>query len=137
MPARTVYQVPEDYSGTYTLAFTDPSFEGLEVVMGRHSFGALDAAARVATIDRGAVERNELNPDDWRALMLALAEFSDALVSWNLVDDNGRAVPPTLSAVKRLDVIWVLQVFLVWVQALIGTEFEGVNEADLAVEVEG
>lgn len=132
MPARTVYQVPEDYSGTYTLEFPDPTFEGLVVVMGRHSFGAIDAAARLRNIDQGAAQRGELNTEDWGALSVALSEFQAALVSWNLVDRDGRDVPTTLAAIKRLDVIWVMQIFLVWVKALIGVEYEGVEEADLA-----
>lgn len=136
MAGRTVYEIPEDYSGTYVLEFSDPTFEGLEVVMGRHSFGAIDAAARLSKIDRQAVEAGELNTDDWGALSVALAEFSAALVSWNLVDRDGKAVGTDLRTVKRLDLIWVMQVFLVWVRALIGIEFEGVDEADLTVETE-
>lgn len=134
MPARTVYQIPDDYSGTYVLEFSDPSFEGLEVVMGRHSFGAIDAAARVMQLNRAAVERGELDPADWDALNLAMTEFTNALVSWNLVDPEGRAVPTTLASVKRLDLIWVLQVFITWVRALVGTEFDGVTEAELPME---
>ena len=135
MPSRTVYEIPSDYSGTYVLEFSDPSFHGLEVVMGRHSFGAIDAAARVAGIDREAAQRGELNGQDWGALMTALGEFQAALVSWNLVDKEGRAVPTSLAALRRLDLIWVMQIFLVWVKALIGAEFDGMTEADLPVEV--
>lgn len=134
MPARTVFEVPEDYSGTYTLEFKDATFHGLEVVMGRHSFGAIDAAARVHRIDQGAVRRGELNHEDWAALMSALTEFASALVSWNLVDSAGRDVPATLAAIRRLDLIFVMQIFLVWIKALVGTEFEGIDEADLPME---
>ena len=137
MPSRTVYEIPEEFSGTYTLEFEDSSFSGLEVVMGRHSFGAIDAAARVAQIDRDAARNGNLDGDDWRALMAALTEFQTALISWNLVDRDGRAVPTTLAAIKRLDLIWVMQVFLVWVRALIGTEFEDMGEVDIPMEVNG
>lgn len=128
------YELPEVYKGSFLLQFSDPSFEGLEVRMGRHSFAAVDAAVKLRDIDLAKAGRGELDMNDWGNLQGALAEFSDALLEWNLTL-NGEKVPTDFATVRRLDLVFVLQIFLVWVQAIIGLEWETFEEGTEAADI--
>lgn len=128
------WTLPESYSNTYRLQFTDPSFHGLEVIMKRHTFDAVDAAARCAVINLEAIRKGEFDPVDWANLQMALAEFCDALVSWNYVDKDGQPVGTTLSVIRRLDLIFVMQIFLVWARAIIRNQIDENPETEIPTE---
>ncbi|MGW4670073.1 hypothetical protein [Streptomyces sp. NPDC004324] len=55
----------------------------------------------------------------------SIAKFVDHLVSWNLEDEQGQALPLTMDAVKGIDKDLIRDLNNAWVQALIG-----VHDAD-------
>lgn len=131
---QTTWDMPAAYSGTYELEFSDPSFAGLVVTMGRHTAAAIDTAIAIRDIDVQAAQRGELDVAEWGKLTAGIAEFSQALVSWNLTQD-GVPVGTDYATIRNLDLVFVLQIYMIWVRALIGITWEGVDEGDLSMEV--
>jgi hypothetical protein len=91
------------------LRFEDPDYAGFECRA--HSTSVekvLDLADQAEAARRGSIEVAEL-----------IAAFGDALISWNLEDDEGRPVPATTEGVRRADLVWILPVILAWVDAMV------------------
>jgi hypothetical protein len=101
------YEVPQD---TIKLKFSDPSFEGLEVVCHSVPYGNLTETAEMAKID----PKNVTDEDLERVDRLVKA-FSDNLVSWNLTRE-GKKVPVTNAGVKSLNLVFLLQIVEGWLQ---------------------
>lgn len=103
------YEVPE--SPNLRLVFTDPSFNGLEVVCRPTPIGQLNEAASLADIDPKKVK-----PEDAEKVQRLISAFARALVSWNLTR-KGRKVPATVKGVDSLDVEFVMQLVSAWLSA--------------------
>lgn len=103
------FEVPRT---TLRLKFTDPSFNGLEVVCQVVPLGELRAAAELAKVD----PKNITDEDQARVDRLVGA-FTDALVSWNLTR-KGRKVPATRKGVDSLDLLFTMQLIAAWLTGL-------------------
>lgn len=92
------------------LQFTDPSFNGLEVVCALIPLDELAAAASLADVDS-----DNVTPADLMKVQQLRDAFAGALRSWNLTR-KGKPVPATLAGVKSLDLVFVLQLIEPWIE---------------------
>lgn len=126
------WTLPEAYKGNYRLKFTDPSFDGLVVVMRKHTLGALRAASKTIDINLDDARSGKLNKKDWKNLVGSLDQFAKHLVEWNLKDDEGFLVPSTRAGVDTVDVGFLFQIYMVWLRLIIDQSIiEGVEPDDI------
>lgn len=104
------YEVPEPQH--VRLVFSDPSFNGLEVVCRLVPVGQLSEAASLANVDPKAIK-----PEDAEKVQNLITAFSNALVSWNLTR-KGRKVPATRKGVDGLDLVFTMQLIEAWLTAV-------------------
>ena len=105
----TGFEVPQT---TLRLAFTDPSYGGLEVVCRAVPLGELQEAAELANVDP-----KNVTDEDQARLERLIGSFADALVSWNLTR-RGKKVPATREGVDSLDIIFTMQLIAAWLAGL-------------------
>ena len=86
----------------YKLVFDDPALEGLEV--------------RCRSLSIGEVEDDDIR---------VFEQFAEALISWNLEDDNGQVLPATLESVRGYpDYEFMSLLANTWVEAVTGVSDE-------------
>lgn len=131
--------LPEQYKGNYRLDFTDPTFNGLSVVMKRHTLGALRAASKTLDINAEDARAGRLNKKDWENLVKSLDQFAKHLVSWNLKDHEGYLVPATRAGIDTVDLVFLFQIYTVWLRLIISRSVvEGVDPSDIPMDdIEG
>lgn len=94
----------------YKLKFADPEFEGLEV-----------RAKSIPTkllMELSGIKFNKSAPGDEINHMFGI--FADALVEWNLEDEDGNPVPATFDGVMSQDIDFVLDIIMAWMDAVAG-----------------
>lgn len=97
----------------YRLTFTDdPELAGLEVTVGSVSVGEYNQMLRQSLVDGLTAETLDANDE-------LLKLFASRLVSWNLEDQQGAAVPATLDGVLSQDRGLIAKVITAWQVALI------------------
>ncbi|WP_367138843.1 MULTISPECIES: hypothetical protein [Streptomyces] len=93
----------------YRLKFQDGDMAGLEVTLRSVSVGQ--------SIALGALGSDTSNGDTMERMVQLLAE---RIVEWNLEDENGVPVPPTLEALKNEDMDFILAIINEWTSAAAG-----------------
>jgi hypothetical protein len=88
---------------TYKLFFADPEMDGLEVTARSIPVGPL-------------LELSVTDPE--QDPYKSVRHFADALVDWNIEDDDGNPVPANLEGLATLEIDFVLEVVRAWTQAL-------------------
>ena len=97
----------------FKLTFDDPDLAGLEVKVRSLSI------AEVEDEDRKVFE-----------------QFADALISWNLEDENGAILPPTLESVQNYpDYEFMSLLATTWVSAVTGVKEELGKDSDSGQQV--
>lgn len=94
----------------YRLRFEDPSMEGFECLCRSVSierFMALTGLAGGTDLARQAEGAMEM-----------FGIFAEALVSWNLEDEDGEKVPATLEGVRAQDLDFMLPIIVAWQEAI-------------------
>jgi len=96
---------------TYIMEFADPEYEGLEI--------------RVRSIPiRELTHLMSLNPDAEDAAERAssidklLSAFAEALVSWNMTDENDQPIPATLEYIESEDADFVMTCIAQWMKVM-------------------
>jgi hypothetical protein len=102
----------------YELVFEDKELEGLEVraksVPSGDLLDLMDAASKID------VTSSTFSNSDLSAIKQLLTGFSRALVSWNLEEEDGTPVPPTLESIHAQEFIFVLPIVTAWMDAVAG-----------------
>ena len=137
------WQLPSEYQGTYRLEFADPSFAGLKVVCKRHTFHSVDVAAKLLEIDVESAKAGKLNARDFGNIKLALEELANVIVKWNLElpidpkDTSKGFYTPKISyeTLTKLDLVFMMQIFMVWLKIMVRVEFQDMKPSDIPMEV--
>lgn len=96
---------------TWKLVFADEDMAGLEVAMRSVS---VDSMIELAEL-QAAAAGGSLDGAGARKLF---AGFAAALDSWNVEDEDGSPVPPTLDGVKAQDLDFVMAIVAAWFEAV-------------------
>lgn len=99
----------------YKLIFEDEEFAGLEVRVKSLPVGDfldLTDLADVAAGTAGAEQKDKIER--------LFAIFADALLDWNLLDEDDNPVPANLDGVKSQDLDFDLTVIKAWMEAVAG-----------------
>lgn len=96
----------------YKLVFEEPDFEGLEVKASAISIGKLNQITRLQR-----EVRNQGQSPDPDIIDEMWGIFASALVSWNVEDEEGNAVPANLEGLYQQDTEFVKRVIKAWTEA--------------------
>jgi hypothetical protein len=94
----------------YRLKFEDESFEGLEVM-----------AKSVPLKDFLALNKMSSETDSAKQVEQSEAlfrKFAEALISWNLEDENGKPVPTTYNGLVSQEMAFVTEIIKAWMDAI-------------------
>lgn len=94
----------------YILDFEGSDLHGLEVKARTAPLGEFMRLGMLAD----AVEDAKSAAAEMEAIDALLMLFDAVLLSWNLLDDDGEPVPPTVDGLKTLEVQHVMAIFLAW-----------------------
>lgn len=94
----------------YNLRFQDGEFEGLEVQVRSVSMGQLIAY------------RSGKDDGDKDSTVELVELLADRIIGWNLEDEDGTPVPPTLEAIKAEDNDLIFAVINQWMDAVSGVK---------------
>ena len=98
----------------YRLRFEDPSLDGLEVTarsLPLKDFLAINRMTVSATDD--AAKQTEQSE-------LMLKKFAEALIGWNLEDEDGKPVPATHNGLLSQESQFVIEIIRAWMEAVAG-----------------
>lgn len=98
----------------YKLSFSDPEMAGLEVRTRGLGVGELMELSRL--VDMPTVTREDKEAKTRRSV----ESLFSAIVSWNLEDENGNPVEPTLENLYREDEEFVATLLVAWMTAVAG-----------------
>lgn len=124
--------VPKLTQRVFRLRFPDdPEFDALAITTRSVPLGTLmDATALGAELDVDLSDhdavRAAVTPKDAAGTLVLFEQFADALVSWELEEDDPerpgelRRVPPTLAGIRSQDVGHMLSIVNVWLDAVLG-----------------
>lgn len=98
----------------HQLKFKDVELVGLEVNVRSMNTGQFFKLIKQSS---GATDQQKL--ESTNALV---RDFAKALVSWNLEDDNGKAVPTTLAGVESQDFDFLVVLLNAWIDAVSGVD---------------
>lgn len=104
----------------YRLNFTDPEMDGLVVMAKSISTGRLMQLMRLAvrfSEEQGGTSR-AFSDEDLAAIDGLLAGFAQALVEWNLLDDDDQPVPANLEGLQDQEFDFVLTIIMAWLNAV-------------------
>lgn len=107
---------------TYTLVFDEPEFAGLEVTTRGMKLREVMDINRLLDFDPvKAVKSGQMTPmEAEEEFQKSYEVFASFLLSWNLLDDAGEPVPPTLEAVQEQEPGFIHTLTRAWVRALMG-----------------
>jgi hypothetical protein len=80
----------------------------------------LDLVAMASVADRHRGAAVVTDPEAVKAISVLFEAFVDRLVSWNMVDDDGIAVPATLVGLRTMEMDHALDLIGAWMDAAAG-----------------
>ena len=95
----------------YVMEFTDPQYEGLEIkvrsipIRELTHLMTLDPEAEDATVRGSSIDK-------------LMSAFAEALVSWNMTDENDQPLPTTLEYIESEDVDFIMACIGQWMQVV-------------------
>ncbi len=102
----------------FNLAFADKVYEGLEVqaksIPSGDFIDLMDSATKLDLTSKS------FSNDDLNAVKFLFEGFAKALVSWNLEDEFGKAVPATLAGVRDQEFPFLMPIITAWMDAVAG-----------------
>lgn len=110
-------KVPDKFDTVFRLSFDDPELAKLDVRL-RASYGLIDSAGALASVDLEAIKAGQAGPEDLARLRALVTDFSGALVSWNLEDAAGEPLATDPHTVRSLDMTFVLALVGAFMTAL-------------------
>ena len=96
----------------YRLKFEDEDLAGFEVTMASLSIGEFTELTDAFTVAQAGAESAA------EGVTGLLEKFASSIVSWNLTDEKGKAIPPTFAGVKTQELGFVMQIVMAWMDAI-------------------
>lgn len=96
---------------TYVMEFTDPEYEGLEVKVRSIPIRNLQ---HLLSLDPESTDM-KVRAESINQMMCA---FAEALVSWNMTDEDGNPIPTTLEYIESEDVDFIMTCISEWMKAV-------------------
>lgn len=129
-------RLPDRYDTVFRLTFDDPELAKLEVRL-RRSYGLVDSGSELVAVDFDALRSGQAKPEDLQRLRALVTDFSGALLSWNLEDEQGQPVGTDVHTVRSLDLLFVLTLVDAFMRALtdMATEAAQVDDSDLPMDI--
>lgn len=103
------YRVKRDI---YKLKFESAKYAGLEVRVYAPPMGVVIAMTALAGTD--LTNLAAVTPDKLARVSEMFDAFLEALVDWNLEDDNGNPVPATAYGIKSQDSVFIQEIIHEW-----------------------
>lgn len=100
-----------------TTRLTFEEHPGLEVVVSTPSAGSYMSVVELASLSDGP----EFTSEDMAKIAKLFDHFANVLVSWNLEDEAGNAIPATLGGIQCSDLFLMLQIVLGWIGVVLQT----------------
>lgn len=98
----------------FRLKFADEEYAGFECLVRSMSMSDfLD----FTEVSQGVTEDKSKSSKANRLMVELLAKY---IVSWNLEDEKGKPVPPTLASILAEDMDFILAIFTAWIEATAG-----------------
>lgn len=129
----------------YRLKFVDSDLDGLEVLMRSVSTGRMLEIQEMASASKAAVasKGDGDDPMDMSAVKSMVGMIADAMVSWNLEDDDDTPVPATTEGLLDQDIDFLMQIVTAWTEAIAGvaaplerSSTGGVNALEVSLPME-
>lgn len=105
MGKRPGFKVPKSI---FKLVFEDEQFEGLEVRVRSLSLSEFFRLQQLQGDAGGDIE----------AARGIIERLADAIVTWNLEDEDGEAVKPTADNLQELEIGFVMAIISAWMEAI-------------------
>jgi hypothetical protein len=102
----------------YKLIFADEEMNGLEVRCTSVSIETMLSLTALSGL--AAKSLSEYSIEDLGSVNLVFEVFAEALVSWNLEDEDGNPVPATLEGVKAQDIDFLNVIITAWMERVAG-----------------
>lgn len=128
-------KIPDEYNTVFRLSFEDPELAKMDVRL-RRSFGLMDSSGGLLSVDLDAVKAGRPKPEDFARLRALVDDFSGALVSWNLEDDDGQPLGTDRHTVRGLGDLFVLTLVSAFMDALREMGQGSLRQAASAAEVD-
>lgn len=97
----------------YRLLFEDPEMEGLEVRMhGLNTGQWLDLVTKKEAVEEDA--------EDEAAVVELFQLMADRMASWNVTEEDGTPVPPTLHGIRQQDLAFNMAIVDAWQAVIAG-----------------
>jgi hypothetical protein len=100
----------------YRLRFEGTSLDGLVVVMESVQIATMLQIAEMASL------ADELTPEGLQSLGVMFELLAEALIEWNLEEEDGTPVPATIDGVKSLDLGDAMLLIKEWMGAIGGVD---------------
>jgi hypothetical protein len=99
----------------YKLVFEDEEMAGLEVRVRSFSIGTMLEVGELSDL-----MGRKITPEDMPRVQKLFSVLAQALVSWNVEDDDGAPVPATLEGLTAQEDTFVFAVLSAWIDAVSG-----------------
>lgn len=98
----------------YRLRFEDPDMDGLVVLVRGMNTG------KFIEFQNAKAKQEDAGPDEMSPTEEMCRMFIDALIEWNLEDDDGNPLPPTMESLESLDLDFSMAMVNAWPDAVKG-----------------
>lgn len=102
----------------YKLIFADEEMNGLEVRCTSVTINTMLELTALAGL--ASKSPDEYDADDLQAVDVVFDAFAGALVSWNLLDDEGVPVPATVEGIRGQDIDFINEIIKAWMERVAG-----------------
>lgn len=96
---------------TYVMEFADPEYEGLEIKVRSLPIRNLQYLLSLDPDSEDPKQRAE-------SINQMMCAFAEALVSWNMIDENDNPIPTTLEYIESEDVDFIMTCISQWMKVV-------------------
>lgn len=111
VPKRTVYKLVD---------WPDPNMEGLEVKLRGLNTGQVLDLGEKKDAALAELDSDDTDAGDRVAVVALLTVMAEQMIEWNITEEDGTPVPPTLEGIKGQELAFVMAIVDAWQTAVAG-----------------